>query len=127
MVVTPTGRPPRVLIADDQPDVLESLRLLLKTEGYAAETAECVLRLVHEALAFVASAGVSAALEEALDLITNRAGELVGDRTQQGLPFDEAATAQHRQRLLEDLLRLALLALGLGDRESQMLSLTYRF
>jgi DNA-binding NtrC family response regulator len=38
--VTPTARPPRVLIADDQPDVLESLRLLLKTEGYAAETAE---------------------------------------------------------------------------------------
>ena len=38
--MTPTGRPPRVLIADDQPDVLESLRLLLKTEGYATETAD---------------------------------------------------------------------------------------
>ncbi|MEX1309871.1 MAG: sigma-54 dependent transcriptional regulator [Candidatus Sulfomarinibacteraceae bacterium] len=38
--MTPTGRPPRVLIADDQPDVLESLRLLLKTEGYAIETAD---------------------------------------------------------------------------------------
>jgi CheY-like chemotaxis protein len=25
--------PPRVLIADDQPDVLEALRLLLKPEG----------------------------------------------------------------------------------------------
>lgn len=36
----PTGRPPRVLIADDQPDVLESLRLLLKAEGYAVETVE---------------------------------------------------------------------------------------
>jgi DNA-binding NtrC family response regulator len=31
--------PPRVLIADDQPDVLEALRLLLKTERYATETA----------------------------------------------------------------------------------------
>ncbi len=38
--VTTTGRPPRILIADDQPDVLESLRLLLKTEGYTIETAD---------------------------------------------------------------------------------------
>jgi DNA-binding NtrC family response regulator len=30
---------PRVLVADDQPDVLEALRLLLKAEGYAIETA----------------------------------------------------------------------------------------
>ena len=30
---------PRVLIADDQPDVLEALRLLLKSEGFQAETA----------------------------------------------------------------------------------------
>ena len=29
---------PRVLIADDQPDVLESLRLLLKSEGYRSES-----------------------------------------------------------------------------------------
>jgi DNA-binding NtrC family response regulator len=29
---------PRVLVADDQPDVLEALRLLLKSEGYAIET-----------------------------------------------------------------------------------------
>jgi DNA-binding NtrC family response regulator len=35
-----TGTPvPRVLIADDQPDVLEALRLLLKGEGFATETA----------------------------------------------------------------------------------------
>jgi DNA-binding NtrC family response regulator len=33
----PSG--PRVLIADDQSDVLEALRLLLKTEGFALETA----------------------------------------------------------------------------------------
>ncbi len=31
--------PPRVLIADDQPDVLESLRLLLKAEGFQTEAA----------------------------------------------------------------------------------------
>jgi DNA-binding NtrC family response regulator len=30
---------PRILVADDQIDVLEALRLLLKTEGYALETA----------------------------------------------------------------------------------------
>src|SRR4051794_3061949 len=29
---------PRVLVADDQPDVLEALRLLLKREGFAAVT-----------------------------------------------------------------------------------------
>jgi DNA-binding NtrC family response regulator len=31
--------PPRILIADDQPDVLEALRLLLKGEGFAVDTA----------------------------------------------------------------------------------------
>lgn len=31
---------PRILIADDQPDILEALRLLLKGEGYAIETAK---------------------------------------------------------------------------------------
>ena len=30
---------PRILVADDQPDVREALRLLLKGEGYAIETA----------------------------------------------------------------------------------------
>src|SRR5580698_401168 len=29
--------PPRILIADDQPDILEALRLLLKSEGYQTE------------------------------------------------------------------------------------------
>jgi DNA-binding NtrC family response regulator len=33
-----TGRNPSIFIADDQRDVLESLRLLLKGEGYAVET-----------------------------------------------------------------------------------------
>jgi DNA-binding NtrC family response regulator len=31
--------PPRVLIADDQPDVLDALKLLLKPEGYAVDAA----------------------------------------------------------------------------------------
>ncbi|HWA86779.1 MAG TPA: sigma-54 dependent transcriptional regulator [Opitutus sp.] len=37
-MVTPDSPAPRILIADDQPDVLEALRLLLKTEGYQIET-----------------------------------------------------------------------------------------
>ena len=32
------ARQPRIFVADDQRDVVESLRLLLKSEGYAAET-----------------------------------------------------------------------------------------
>jgi DNA-binding NtrC family response regulator len=34
-----TADPPRILVADDQPDVLEALRLLLKGEGFKIETA----------------------------------------------------------------------------------------
>ena len=34
-----TQAPPRILIADDQPDVLEALRLLLKGEGFVTATA----------------------------------------------------------------------------------------
>ena len=33
-----TDAAPRILIADDQVDVLEALRLLLKGEGYRTET-----------------------------------------------------------------------------------------
>jgi sigma-B regulation protein RsbU (phosphoserine phosphatase) len=47
MVTTPT----RILIADDQPDVLNALRLLLKTEGYETEavtTPADLLRTVEE-------------------------------------------------------------------------------
>jgi DNA-binding NtrC family response regulator len=46
-MVTPTSR---ILVADDQPDVLEALRLLLKSEGFEAETATApgdVLRAVE--------------------------------------------------------------------------------
>jgi len=33
---------PHLLLADDQPDVLEALRLLLKAEGHTMETARSV-------------------------------------------------------------------------------------
>ncbi|MEO6004927.1 MAG: sigma-54 dependent transcriptional regulator [Opitutus sp.] len=36
-MVAPDSPAPRILIADDQPDVLEALRLLLKSEGYQTE------------------------------------------------------------------------------------------
>ncbi len=45
------GAPPRILLADDQPDVLESLRLLLKSEGFLTESAVSpggVLRTLEE-------------------------------------------------------------------------------
>ncbi|MDE3153654.1 MAG: sigma-54-dependent Fis family transcriptional regulator [Acidobacteriota bacterium] len=38
--------PPRVLLADDQPDVLEALRLLLKSEGYQIESARTPLAAI---------------------------------------------------------------------------------
>jgi DNA-binding NtrC family response regulator len=37
----------RVLVADDQPDVLEALRLLLKGEAYQVETAQSPAAVVH--------------------------------------------------------------------------------
>jgi DNA-binding NtrC family response regulator len=40
-------RPPRIFVADDQRDVVESLRLLLKGEGYAAETFEHPTALIN--------------------------------------------------------------------------------
>ena len=36
----PNAPAQRILIADDQPDVIEALRLLLKGEGYATEAAK---------------------------------------------------------------------------------------
>jgi len=36
----------RILIADDQPDVLEALRLLLKGEGYQIDTADSPARVL---------------------------------------------------------------------------------
>ncbi len=47
--MTSSRKPPRILIADDQPDVLESLRLLLKTEGYAIDLVDSPERAVAAA------------------------------------------------------------------------------
>ena len=38
---------PRLLIGDDQPDVLEALRLLLKPEGYLIDTAASPQQLMR--------------------------------------------------------------------------------
>src|SRR5690349_2808911 len=38
MTRTDNNTAPHVLVADDQPDVLEALRLLLKSHGYETET-----------------------------------------------------------------------------------------
>ena len=38
---------PRILIADDQPDVLKALRLLLKPEGFQVETASCAAEIIE--------------------------------------------------------------------------------
>ncbi len=43
----PPHRAPRVLIADDQPDILEALRLLLKGEGYLVETARSPMEVLE--------------------------------------------------------------------------------
>jgi DNA-binding NtrC family response regulator len=45
-MATEVDAPPRVLIADDQADVLQSLRLLLKPEGYQVETASSPAEVV---------------------------------------------------------------------------------
>src|SRR5687767_540910 len=45
-----TARPTRVLVADDQRDVREGLRLVLKAEGHEIDTADspaAVVRCVH--------------------------------------------------------------------------------
>jgi DNA-binding NtrC family response regulator len=47
--VTSPGESPRILIADDQADVLESLRLLLKPDGYAVDTADSPDRALAQA------------------------------------------------------------------------------
>ncbi|MGA2133627.1 MAG: SpoIIE family protein phosphatase [Bryobacteraceae bacterium] len=49
-MLRPESSAPRTLIADDQPDVLEALRLLLKREGYQIETVnspKAVLESLH--------------------------------------------------------------------------------
>jgi DNA-binding NtrC family response regulator len=73
---------PRVLIADDQPDVLESLRLLLKGEGFQTESASSpagVLRAVEGkdfdvALIDLNYARDTTSGQEGLDLLTRLQG-----------------------------------------------------
>jgi DNA-binding NtrC family response regulator len=73
----PTQPLPRILVADDQPDVREALRLLLKAEGFAIETASSPAAV----LAAVQSADFDAVLLDlnyARDTTTGREGlELV--------------------------------------------------
>ena len=42
-----TPGPPRILIADDQADVIEALRLLLKPEGFIIDTAASPQQLLR--------------------------------------------------------------------------------
>ncbi|MFB3068632.1 MAG: response regulator, partial [Acidobacteriota bacterium] len=44
---SPKSNPPRILVADDQADVLESLRLLLKGEGYEIEMAQSPSQVIE--------------------------------------------------------------------------------
>jgi DNA-binding NtrC family response regulator len=41
------SKPPRILVADDQPDVVEALRLLLKAEGFATQAAGSPAGVLH--------------------------------------------------------------------------------
>jgi DNA-binding NtrC family response regulator len=74
-----TPASPRVLVADDQPDVREALRLLLKGEGYAIDTAASPAAV----LAAVGTADFDAVLLDlnyARDTTTGREGlELVSE------------------------------------------------
>jgi DNA-binding NtrC family response regulator len=70
--------PPRILIADDQPDVLEALRLLVKGQGFQADTVEspaAVLRALEQrdydvVLIDLNYARDTTSGEEGLDLLT---------------------------------------------------------
>ena len=75
----PTPQPPRALIADDQPDVLTALRLLLRTAGYqtqAVTSPEEVLEAIkHDDFDLILMdlnyARDTTSGQEGLDLITN--------------------------------------------------------
>ena len=62
---------PRILIADDQPDVLESLRLLLKPERYRVETATDP----EQVLGAVEKTRPKARIERTRDLLIERPHE----------------------------------------------------
>ena len=76
----PESSAPRTLIADDQPDVLEALHLLLKREGYQIETVnspKAVLERLHNREYDVLLMDLNYALDttsgqEGLDLVGGR-------------------------------------------------------
>lgn len=45
--MNPNPSPPRILIADDHPDILTALRLLLKDEGYQVDTSQSPARVIE--------------------------------------------------------------------------------
>src|SRR5450755_484970 len=51
VIASPVAKPYKVLICDDQPDVLEALRLLLKGQGWQAVTADSPAALLRTARA----------------------------------------------------------------------------
>ena len=48
-VATPAAKPYRLLVSDDQPDVLEALRLLFKGQGWQSVTADSPASLLRAA------------------------------------------------------------------------------
>jgi len=78
-MLRPESSAPRTLIADDQPDVLEALRLLLKREGYqieAVNSPKAVLERLHDREYDVLLMDLNYALDttsgqEGLDLLAN--------------------------------------------------------
>ena len=81
---TSASNAPRVLIADDQPDVLEALRLLLKADGYQIETA-------------TSPRGLLAALEER-DRARAQKAELLEKFQRAQAEFDNWRKRQQREK-----------------------------
>ena len=129
-VTPPQARSRRILIADDQTDVLEALRLLLKAEGYAIETATSPAGIVSavEAREFdvvlmdLNYARDTTSGQEGLDLLTRLQGLdaslpivvmtawgsvdlAVGQAGQLGLVIDHQRTGLGRGQKLVDELR----------------------
>ena len=63
----------RALIADDQPDVVEALRLLLKQEGYQIETANSPAAVLANLSASNITIGKAAYRRELTMTLTQRA------------------------------------------------------
>ena len=73
MPLNRTNPKPRLLIADDQPDILEALRLLLKPEGYQLDTASSPAEIL-EKLAVTDFDGVLADLNYTRDTTSGSEG-----------------------------------------------------